>query len=221
MTGDRYRTPDGWTVEVVQLAAGDRLRIRHPGFYVADIVNALARRIPATELAQLERERLIPVAWPPRRLTCRSLGRAAAHGALRAAADAARTQFRAMGPAAAARERRICVQDGTGSTPAAPGIPPDSAPANTLSPAEECGFVGMESGVSCRLLACLSDFTTSSSTLTTCRRWPGSGLKRLAGRSCPSVSGRSSSGLMRMHPSGSASCRSPIRRRSRTACIST
>ena len=36
---DRYRTPDGWTVEVLQLAAGDRLRIRHHGFYVADVVN--------------------------------------------------------------------------------------------------------------------------------------------------------------------------------------
>jgi hypothetical protein len=31
---DRYRTPDGWTVEVVQLATGNRLRIRHHGFYV-------------------------------------------------------------------------------------------------------------------------------------------------------------------------------------------
>jgi hypothetical protein len=52
---DRYRTPDGWTVEVVQLAAGDRLRIRHHRFYVADVVNVddLARWIPASELAQL------------------------------------------------------------------------------------------------------------------------------------------------------------------------
>src|SRR5260370_8879992 len=40
-----------------------------------------------------------------------------------------------MGPAAAARERRICAQDGTGSTSAAPGIPADSAPANILSAA--------------------------------------------------------------------------------------
>jgi hypothetical protein len=63
MTGDRYRTPDGWTVEVVQLAAGDRLRIRHHGFYVADVVNVddLGRWIPAAELAQLERDRLILV----------------------------------------------------------------------------------------------------------------------------------------------------------------
>jgi hypothetical protein len=63
---DRYRTPDGWTVEVVQLHAGDRLRIRHHGFYVADVVNVddLARWMPAAELAQLEREQdtLIPAA---------------------------------------------------------------------------------------------------------------------------------------------------------------
>ena len=56
--GDRYRTPGGWTVEVVQLAEGQRLRIRHHGFYVADVVNVddLARWIPAAQLAQLERE---------------------------------------------------------------------------------------------------------------------------------------------------------------------
>jgi hypothetical protein len=60
---DRYRTPGGWTVEVVQLAAGERLRIRHHGFYVADVGNAddLARWIPADELVQLEREALMPV----------------------------------------------------------------------------------------------------------------------------------------------------------------
>jgi hypothetical protein len=59
--GDRYRTPDGWTVEVVQLAAGDRLRIRHHGFHVADVANVddLAGWIPAAELAQLERDTLI------------------------------------------------------------------------------------------------------------------------------------------------------------------
>jgi len=55
---ERYRTPGGWTVEVVQLAEGQRLRIRHHGFYVADVVNVddLARWIPAAQLAQLERE---------------------------------------------------------------------------------------------------------------------------------------------------------------------
>jgi len=59
--GDRYRTPGGWTVEVVQLAAGDRLRIRHHGFYVADVlsVDDLGRWIPAAELAQLERDTLL------------------------------------------------------------------------------------------------------------------------------------------------------------------
>jgi hypothetical protein len=63
---DSYRTPGGWTVEVVQLAKGDRLRIRHHGFYVADAlsVDDLARWIPAAGLAQLERDTLIPAAWP-------------------------------------------------------------------------------------------------------------------------------------------------------------
>ena len=58
---DRYRTPDGWTVEVLQLAEGDRLRIRHHGFYVTDVPNLddLARWIPAAELAQLEHDTLI------------------------------------------------------------------------------------------------------------------------------------------------------------------
>jgi hypothetical protein len=58
---DRYRTPDDWTVEVVQLAAGDGLRIRHHGFYVADVANVddPARWIPAAELAQLEHDTLI------------------------------------------------------------------------------------------------------------------------------------------------------------------
>jgi len=62
--GDCYRTPGGWTVEVVQIAAGDRLRIRHHGFYVADVANVddLARWIPAAELVQLERETLIRAA---------------------------------------------------------------------------------------------------------------------------------------------------------------
>src|SRR5262249_41505086 len=40
------------------------------------------------------------------------------------------------------------------------------------------------------LSACLSDFTTSSLTRTTCPRWPGSGRKRSAGRFCPSASAR-------------------------------
>jgi antitoxin (DNA-binding transcriptional repressor) of toxin-antitoxin stability system len=58
---DRYRTPGGWTVEVVRVAAGERLRIRHHGFHVADVVNVddLARWIPAAELAQLERDTLV------------------------------------------------------------------------------------------------------------------------------------------------------------------
>jgi hypothetical protein len=58
---DRYRTPGGWTVEVVQLAEGERLRVRHHGFYVADArsVDDLARWIPAAELERLERDTLI------------------------------------------------------------------------------------------------------------------------------------------------------------------
>jgi hypothetical protein len=60
----RYRIPDGWTVEVVQLDAGQRLRIHHHGYYVADVlsVDDLGRWIPAAELAQLERDTLIPAA---------------------------------------------------------------------------------------------------------------------------------------------------------------
>jgi hypothetical protein len=59
--GDRYRIPDGWTVEVVQLEAGKRLRIRHHGFYIADVRSAddLARWISADELVQLEGDTLI------------------------------------------------------------------------------------------------------------------------------------------------------------------
>jgi hypothetical protein len=58
---DRYRTPAGWTVEVVRLAEGERFRIRHYGFRVADAlsVDDLARWIPAAELGQLERDTLI------------------------------------------------------------------------------------------------------------------------------------------------------------------
>jgi hypothetical protein len=57
---DRYRTPGGWSVEVVQLAAGERLRIRHHGFYIADVrtIAELERWIPAAELDQLQRDTL-------------------------------------------------------------------------------------------------------------------------------------------------------------------
>jgi hypothetical protein len=41
--GDRYRTPGGWTVEVLQIAAGERLRIRHHSYAIAD---ATAPRLP-------------------------------------------------------------------------------------------------------------------------------------------------------------------------------
>jgi hypothetical protein len=36
---ERYRTSEGWTVEVVRPAEGERLRIRHHRFHVADVVN--------------------------------------------------------------------------------------------------------------------------------------------------------------------------------------
>jgi hypothetical protein len=39
--GDGYRTPDGWSVEVVQLAAGERLRIRHQLQRAAQAVDTL------------------------------------------------------------------------------------------------------------------------------------------------------------------------------------
>jgi len=63
---EHYRTPDGWAVQVVQLAEGERFRIRHHGFYVADVANVddLARWIPTAELAQLEHDTLIAAAQP-------------------------------------------------------------------------------------------------------------------------------------------------------------
>jgi hypothetical protein len=75
---DLYRTPDGWTIEVVRLAAGVRLRIRHHGFHIADVANAddLARWVPTAELAQLEGDTLILAACS-RRPTSGSPGRAA------------------------------------------------------------------------------------------------------------------------------------------------
>jgi len=42
--------------------------------------------------------------------------------------------------------------------------------------------------------------------------WPGPGRRRWAGRLCPSVSTRSSSGPTRTHPSACVSCRSPMPR---------
>lgn len=80
---DHYRTPDGWSVEVVQLADGERLRIRHHGFYLADVrsVAGLERWIPRDELDRLERDTLIQA----RRSGChawsgaRSPGTAAPH----------------------------------------------------------------------------------------------------------------------------------------------
>jgi hypothetical protein len=59
---DRYRTPGGWTIEVVQLAEGERLRIRHHGFYVADVrsVADLERWVPQDEPGRLRRRYVNP-----------------------------------------------------------------------------------------------------------------------------------------------------------------
>jgi hypothetical protein len=65
---DRYHTPGGWTVEVVQLAEGERLRIRHHGYYIADVRNPanLEHWIPQDQLEYLERDTLILAARPRR-----------------------------------------------------------------------------------------------------------------------------------------------------------
>lgn len=55
---DRYRTPTGWSVEVVRLSStpdhhdGDWLRVCYFGFYVADVrtPEELARYFPLSEL---------------------------------------------------------------------------------------------------------------------------------------------------------------------------
>jgi hypothetical protein len=61
---DRYRTPDGWSVEVVQLTCtpdrrdGEWLRIRYLGYYVHDArsVMELERYIPLSELEDALRQ---------------------------------------------------------------------------------------------------------------------------------------------------------------------
>jgi hypothetical protein len=76
---DRYHTPDDWTVEVVQLAEGERLRIRHHGYYIADVrsVPELERWIPQAELVHLNHDTLIQ-ASRLRHPTSRSPGRGGA-----------------------------------------------------------------------------------------------------------------------------------------------
>src|SRR5262249_47895012 len=83
------------------------------------------------------------------------------------------------------------------------------------------GPTAAHSGAPRILSACLSDFTTSSLTRTTCLGWPGSGPRRSAGRSFPSGGARSPSGLPRTRPSGGASRRAPFPSRARTVCILT
>ncbi len=51
---ERYRSPGGWSIQVVQLgdqASSERLRIRHHGYYIADVssIAELERWIPPAE----------------------------------------------------------------------------------------------------------------------------------------------------------------------------
>ena len=62
--GDRYRTPDGWAVEVVGLSAtsdrndGERLKVTYYGFFVA-VVRTVAELEQWFALSDLEPETLI------------------------------------------------------------------------------------------------------------------------------------------------------------------
>jgi hypothetical protein len=62
--GDRYRTPDGWAVEVVGLSAtpdcndGERLKVTYCGFFVA-VVRTVAELEQWFTLSDLEPETLI------------------------------------------------------------------------------------------------------------------------------------------------------------------
>jgi hypothetical protein len=71
--GDRYRTPDGWAVEVVGLTAtpdrndGERLKVTYYGFFVA-VVRTVAELEQWFALSDLEPETLIArrkrAGWP-------------------------------------------------------------------------------------------------------------------------------------------------------------
>ena len=71
--GDRYRTPDGWAVEVVGLSAtpdrndGERLKVTYYGFFVA-VVRTVAELEQWFALSDLEPETLIlrrkRAGWP-------------------------------------------------------------------------------------------------------------------------------------------------------------
>ena len=66
--GDRYRTPDGWAVEVVGLSAtpdrndGECLKVTCYGFFVA-LVRTVAELEQWSALSDLEPETLIPRRW--------------------------------------------------------------------------------------------------------------------------------------------------------------
>lgn len=85
--GDRYRTADGWAVEVVELSAtpdrndGERLKVTYYGYFVA-VVRTVAELEQWFALSDLEPETLIScrvrAGWPdPVRPGCgkRSRGR--------------------------------------------------------------------------------------------------------------------------------------------------
>ena len=50
----KYKTKDGYSVEVVQLATGDWLRVRHHGFHVADVrtIAELESYFPLSDLEE-------------------------------------------------------------------------------------------------------------------------------------------------------------------------
>jgi hypothetical protein len=62
--GDRYRTPDGWVVEVIELSAtpdrndGERFKVTYYGFFVA-LVSTVAELEQWLALSDLEPETLI------------------------------------------------------------------------------------------------------------------------------------------------------------------
>lgn len=138
--GDRYGAGDGWTVEVVRLAAtpdrhdGEWIRVRYFGYFVADVrrVADLERWFP---LARLELEPLTggcawvtPVALPGRASACTKMTGSLAYG---------RTprgdRIRAAGPRApghsrtATRRPALCLVPTGGHGRTAPGMPTSTA----------------------------------------------------------------------------------------------
>jgi hypothetical protein len=63
--GDRYRTADGWAVEVIGLSAtpdrndGERLKVTYCGFFTITLVRTVAELEQWFSLADLEPETLV------------------------------------------------------------------------------------------------------------------------------------------------------------------